>query len=267
MLAQDKESHSEALAKTAGDLAPVQNAEMPATGWDDSTTEIDLYDVWTAIRRRFWSVVLTALVGASIAAAATAFVLPTTYTSSSLMLVLTKETTLESLADFQVGTSLTNDYKILIQSRPVLEDVINNLGLDTTYEKLKNEVTVTNQDDSRILQIDVEDEDPQMARRIVDELASVSSDYIGNQMEITAPKIIERGELPTQKTSPSMSRNVAVGFLVGLLLAIAVVVIDQMRNDAIVTEDDVERYLGLITYANIPEREGSSKKRKKSRKA
>lgn len=258
---EDNEKNPAKISEPASTLSTIE----PNQPYDEDT--IDLYSLWTAIKRHFWSILLTALVGASIAAAMTAFVLPSTYTSSSLMLVLTKETTLESLADFQIGSSLTNDYKILIQSRPVLEDVINNLGLDIPYGDLRGQISVTNQDDSRILQIDVEDEDPEMAKRIVDELASVSSSYIGDQMEITAPKIIERGELPVQKTSPNMRRNVVVGFLVGLLVAIAVVTVNLVTNDAIVTVDDVERYLGLITYASIPEREADSSKHRKPRKA
>ena len=47
-----------------------------------------------------------------------------------------------------------------------------------------------------------------MAKKIVDTLSEVSSQYIGEQMEVDPPKIIEEGEIPTKRTSPSMSKNV-----------------------------------------------------------
>lgn len=45
-----------------------------------------------------------------------------------------------SLADIQTGTSLTNDYMVIVEGRPVLEQVIENLGLDETYSSLKKKL-------------------------------------------------------------------------------------------------------------------------------
>ena len=50
-----------------------------------------------------------------------------------------------------------------------------------------------------------------MAKAIVDRTASVSSGYIGDIMEMIPPKIIEEGQVPTQKSSPSNTRNAALG--------------------------------------------------------
>lgn len=236
---------------------------------EDDDDEIDLTQIWQAIKKKIWTIVFVGLLGAFLAAGITVFLIPAKYTSSSLMLVLTKETTLQSIADLQIGTSLTNDYKILIKSRPVLQQVIKKLDLDMNYRDLRKQITVTNQDDTRILQIDVEDTSPKRSRQIVDTLSQISSEYIGDQMEITPPKIVEKGELPTQKTSPSTTRNVALGFLAGFVGALIVVVVNAAMNDAITTEDDVERYLGLVTLASLPEKtpdEAGKKGRGKKRK-
>lgn len=227
---------------------------------------IDLYQLWMAIIKRFWSVVCAVLIGACIAADITFFLIPATYTSSSLMLVLTKETTLQSIADLQIGTQLTNDYKILIQSRPVLEEVIKNLDLDMSYQSLRGMITVTNQDDTRILQLDVVTTDPEMSKKIVDELANVSSAYIGDKMEITAPKVIEEGEVPTQKTAPSISRNTVIGALIGLLAAVAFITVEELMDDTLVTEEDVSQYLGLVTLSVIPERADEAEKDSRGRR-
>ena len=45
-----------------------------------------------------------------------------------MVYVLSKETTLTSLADLQIGSQLTKDYSVMITSRPVLEQVIKNQG-------------------------------------------------------------------------------------------------------------------------------------------
>ena len=51
-----------------------------------------------------------------------------------------------------------------------------------------------------------------MAKKIVDEIANVSSSYIGDKMEVIPPKIIEVGKIATERTSPSVMKNSVIGF-------------------------------------------------------
>lgn len=246
----------------------IRHAGTPANRTQPNQAEtIDLYEMWLAIMRHFWSVVCAVLVGACIAADITFFLIPSTYTSSALMLVQTKESTEQTNQDLQADTSLTNDYQILIYSRPVLEKVIKNLKLDMDYASLRSMVSVTKYDDTRILDLSVVTTDPELSAEIVNELSDVSADYISDKMDITPPKIVEEGEVPTQRTSPSMKRNTVIGALIGLLAAVAVIVIREMIDDTLTTEEDVERYLGLVTLAVVPEKEnGSEQKHSKRRK-
>ena len=160
---------------------------------DDEEMEIDLGRLLFALKKKIWLIILTGLAVAFAAALYTQFLVSPVYTSYSTMLVLTKETTLASVADLQLGSQLTKDYSVLIESRPVLEETIENLGLDMTYRELREMVEITNPEDTRILQLEVNHSDPETAKLLVDELANVSSVYIGDKMEVTPPKIIEDG--------------------------------------------------------------------------
>ena len=237
---------------------------MEKTTTNDDT--IDLMRLLFALKRRIWLILAVGLIFAFGAAAYTRFLVTPVYTSSSTMLVLTKETTLASVADLQLGTQLTKDYSVLIQSRPVLEETIENLGLDMSYQALRGSISITNPEDTRILSISVNHSDPETAKTIADELASVSSAYIGDKMEVTPPKIIEEGEVPTYKTSPSIRKNTVMGFLAGAVLVCAVVVVLELLNDSIYTEEDVEKYLGLSTFAVVPDKEPNHKKKRKGAK-
>ena len=217
--------------------------------------EIDLLKLLMAFRDNILLILLLGVLFANIFAVGTRFLITPTYTSQAKMLVLSKETTISSLADLQLGSQLTKDYTILIQSRPVLNEVIENLGLNFDYETLSSKLKVTNPSDSRILELDVTDSDPYLAKRIVDEIATVSSKYIGEKMEVTTPNIIEEGVIPYRSTSPSMRKNVLLGLMLGLLLGCAIVTVEELMNDAIVTEEDVEQYLGLYTLAVLPDKE------------
>ena len=236
--------------------------------YDDDTIEIDLKEIFYALWHRILIILLAGILGGVIAGAYTRYMMTPVYTSSSMLLVLTKETTLSSLADLQIGSQLTNDYSVMTTSRPVLEEVIDNLNLQMDYEELERMITISNPEDTRILEISVEHPSPQMAMQIVNELSEVASEFIGDNMEVVPPKIIEEGIVPTEKTSPSTMRNTLLGILAGLFISGGIVVLMTVLNDSIKNEDDVERYLGLSTLASVPDRKDyiGGKKKKSGRK-
>lgn len=221
---------------------------------DDDEVEIDLRELFYALKKHILIVLAALLAGAVIAGAATKIFITPVYSATSTMLVLTKETTLSSLADLQIGSQLTKDYNILITSRTVLQDVVDELNLEMSYKELKGCITVDNPTDTRILSITATNTDPEMAKKIADTLAKTSADFIGDKMEVTPPKIIEEGEVPTVQTSPSTKKNVMVGALAGLVLSAGIIILLTLMDETIKSEDDIEKYLGLTTLASIPDR-------------
>lgn len=115
-----------------------ESSRVQALDVNDDEVEIDLLEIFHALRKKILLVLMVALIGGCIGAACTQFLMTPIYSSTSSMLVLSKETTLTSLADLQLGASLTSDYTVLITSTPVLEQVVTNLNLDMTAENLKD---------------------------------------------------------------------------------------------------------------------------------
>lgn len=228
--------------------------------------EIDLREIFFALKQKVLIIVASGLLVGCLACIFTQFFMTPVYTSKSSILVLTKETTLSSLADLQMGSQLTNDYKVLITSRPVLEDTIANLGLDVNYKELREVISVENPQDTRILDISVEDSNPKMAKKIVNELAATASRFIGDKMEVVPPKIIEEGEIPTEKTSPSMEKNALIGLLIGVLLSAGIVIAATVLDDTIKSEEDIEKHLGLSTLSSVPDRKDYINTKKKHTK-
>lgn len=236
----------------------------------DDEIEIDLKELLFELKRKAWMVVLAFIAGAGLAGLFSAVVLRPVYTSTSMLYILSKETTLTSLADLQIGTQLTKDYKVLVTSRPVLETVIDELGLEETYKGLKKKIEVANPADTRILTLSVEDQDPVMAKTIVDTVTENASAYLGEIMEMTPPKIIEKGQVALEATRPNIQKNAVLGGVAGAFAICAAITLFVVMNDTVRTEDDVEKYLGLSTLAVVPSRDGKSggkKQRKKGKRA
>lgn len=227
--------------------------ENSKTSYKEEEIEIDLMELFRALKKRIWLLLLAAVAGGGIFGAFSKFVLVPQYQSTAMLYVLSKETTLTSLADLQIGSQLAKDYQIIVTSRPVLEDVISSLGLDMEYKDLEEKLTIGNPSDSRILTITAEDPDPQMAKAIADEVADTSSDYIGDIMEMIPPKLIEDGGIPTEKSSPSNVKNAVLGAILGLAAVCGMIVLEVVLNDTVENEEDVAKYLGISVLASIPE--------------
>ena len=222
----------------------METKESQKQAWDDEDV-IDVGEILYALLRKLWIIIGALVIGGAIGGAYSYFLLTPQYTSTAKIYVLTKETTLTSLADLQIGTIITG--------RSVMEEVVDKLHLDMDYKNLVKKIEVENPKDTRILSISAQDPDAEMAKKIVDTTAEVASDYVGEIMEMTPPKLIESGEVAVKKTSPSNTKNAAIGALIAAFLVCAYISLTVILNDTIQSEEDVEKYLELPVLAVIPE--------------
>lgn len=213
--------------------------------------EIDLKELFFELLGHWKTLLMSTVLVAAIVLVISKFILVPQYESTSALYVLSNSIT--SIADIQIGTSLTQDYLVVIKGRPVLEQVIENLKLKENYAALGGKITLNNPPNSRILEITVRDKDPEHAKEIADELAGVASDYISIKMDQSAPTIIQNGYADGRPVSPNVMKNTVIGALAGFLLAAAVVVISYLLNDTIMTGEDVERKLGMNLLGSLPE--------------
>lgn len=222
----------------------------------DSTAEIDLVEVFYLLWGNILKILACFVAGAVLAFGFTFFfVTPKYQASASIYIVSASNDSIVNLTDLQIGAQLTADYQELMLSRPLLQDVIKNLGLDVTYKQLAQQISITNTSDTRILKITVTDTDPQMAADIANELVTQACIYLPKIMETETPNLVEDAVVPSQKSSPSYSRNTVLGALLGAVLCCGVLLVRYLMNDTFVTPDDIAKYFGTQPLATIPERE------------
>lgn len=232
--------------------------------------EIDLGELLLQYLHHWCMIVLSAVLVAGIVFAYCKLVVVPQYSSTAKLYTLNNRDNETSMSDIQTGTNLSKDYKVIASSRPVVEKVISNLGLNMSYEDMCDKLSVSNQEDTRIIDLTIEDPNPEQAKVIVDEFAAVVSMFIAEKMNQKAPSIIEDGYVSYKKVSPSTLKNTVLGAMIGGMLAVGVVTVTYLMNDTITNSDEIERYLGLNTLAAVPyeaeeDRKDSSKKGKKRR--
>lgn len=240
----------------------------------DDEIEIDLRELLLELLAYWQLILISIILAGGIAFAVSKFMMVPKYQSTSELYVLTKSTSITSLADIQTGTSLTNDYIVVVKGRPVLEQVIQNLGLREDYKSLRDRVELNNPSNSRILEITVTDENPELAKTIADQIAKVSSAFIAEKMDQDPPTIIQNGYADGSPVSPNILKNTVLGGMLGAMLSIALVVISYLFNDTITGPEDIEKKLGMNVLGSLPmeeieydgENKGNSKRKVLNRK-
>ena len=244
----------------------------------DDVIEIDLVELLGVILHNLWIIIVSGVIVAATALLVSYFIITPKYESVTKIYVISK-TNADTMtySDLQAGSTLTKDYKELVKSRPVLEEVLAETGIDVELKDLEEQITVEVPTDTRIVSITVEDKDPYEARIIADSVRIAASKHIQEVMNTEAVNVVEEASLPIEKSSPSILKNTAIGYAVGLFLAIAIVIINYIMDDTIKTPDDVEKFLGVSVLGSIPysendlsdkaemERYGKKKKQRKKK--
>lgn len=232
--------------------------------------EIDLQELFFELLSHWKSIAVSTILIATIAFFISKFLITPMYESTSALYVMSKSTSITSLADLQIGSNLTQDYMEVVGGRPVLDEVINRLELEENYKELSEKLELENPNNSRILKITIKDADPYRAKAIADDIAVVAADFISRKMDQDPPSIIQQGYADGEKVSPSTMKNTAIGGIIGFILAAGIIVVTYLMNDTIMTPEDVEKKLGLNVLASLPivteeyDGEKSTKKKKKS---
>ena len=234
----------------------------------DDEIEIDFKELFFYLLGKAAYIIGAGTVLAALALAVTVFFITPKYTSTTSMYVLNRQAA-ESItnSDLQSSTYLTKDYIELIKSRTVVETVIADLNLDTTYENVLASMDVEAKSDTRIISISVTDADPYLARDIANAVRVAAAAQIQQVMKTEAVNVVDEANIPTRKSSPSLKKNVLIAGVLGVFLVAAWFVVLFLLNDKIVTAEDVERYLGLGILGQMPLDEAEVKQKKKRKKA
>lgn len=223
---------------------------------DEEEKEIDLVDLALTLLDKLHYIVLCFLAGAVLFNAYAYFLIEPVYESTSkLYVVSASEDSVVNLSDLNIGASLTSDYEELMLSYPVLDQVIDKLGLDMDYKDLAKMIVLTNPEDSRVLNITVTSTNPQQACDIANTLAQVSVEYLPDTMSTHAPNIAQVARVASHKSGPSYLKYTAIGALLGMLACCIFIIAGYLMDDTIHTAEDMEKFFGLIPLTTIPESE------------
>ena len=223
-------------------------AVQPEQGEDT----IDLLELFMGLLAHWTLIAATAVVGAVLMTLYTFFLVTPMYKATATIYVVSRNDSVLNLSDIQIGSALTSDYIKVFEMWEVHEKVISALDLDYTYTQMDNMLSVTNANDTRMLDITVTDADPEEAAAIANEYAEVGASYIAEKMKTDEPTIMSSARVPANPFSPSKTKNILLGFLAGFVLSCGVVVLRVLLDDTYKSAEEIRKYTGMVVLASVP---------------
>lgn len=208
--------------------------------------------IWS---KKFLILFFTLLLGSS-SYFASMFLIKPQYSATTRIYVVNQsnqnQTNNISAQDLQAGTYLVSDYREIITSREVLENVIRDNKLNTTYEKFLKKVQVTIPSETRVISITVTDNSPKVAAKLSNYLRKISSKKIKQVTKVQDISLLEVATTPIKPSSPNLLKNALLGSICGAFITIVLITIKFLLDDRVKTADDVEEILGMTLLGIVP---------------
>ena len=184
----------------------------------------------------------------------TKFAITPKYTATAKMyMVSSSSQSVVDLTDLNIGQSISGDYVELLKTRPIVEDVIQDLNLQYSYGQVVGMMSLSVVNNTRIIRIDVTSADRKEAMNIANAIAEKGVKELPKLMETPAPHIAEYAIVPVNKSSPSLTKNTMIGALLALLIMLAIFTVQFLLDDTFKTADDIQREFGVMPLTVIPE--------------
>lgn len=250
---------SQASANATGPAASQTSAGRTASAVSARTVPaVDQVDLWDLFRyvMRFWPLlILGALLGA-IGMGGLRYMQKYTYTSSSMLYVLSATTSITNLSDLQIGTQLSDDFVVMVRSKPVLDKAIEaveeQMGITMTRLQVRRSLSISHTDDTRILTIMCTTTDAQLSKVLCDTITSEASQRMSEITQTDPPTLVESAEVAQEPNERGVVSQAEKGALAGLVGMFLILCIPYLVNDKIRRSDDVVRYLDEVVLGVVP---------------
>jgi len=230
---------------------------MASDNHKDGCIEVDLFHLAAALWHRAWAIVLTMILFGAAAFACTYFLITPLYCSSALMYVnnssIAVGSTSVSLSDLSASKTLVDTYIVILRTRLTLNEVIEQADLDYSYEELLDMIRAAPVNSTEIFEITVTSPDPAEAERIANTIVRVLPEKISEIVEGSSVRTVDFAVQPTHKSSPSITKNVALAQAVGMALSCAAIILLDLLDEQIRDEDYLTQTYHLPVLAEIPD--------------
>lgn len=216
---------------------------------------ISISEIFEALKKRWILIVSITLVATLISGVLSFFVIKPTYETSTKVFIGKEESNQEgyNTNDIQMYQKLLQTYAETIKTNEVVQAAINSTNnTDLTVPAVKGALTVTPVSDTQILQIKYQNKSPEVAKEI---LENVTNEFVVLAKELVPNgnvRVIEAVQLPENPVAPNKKMNIAIAFLLGLMVSVGVVFLLEYLDNTFKSKENLEKELDIPVIGLIP---------------
>lgn len=208
---------------------------------DSQHEKIDVLELFITLFKKAWIIAIsTVLAGLIVGGYAFFFVTPK-YQASAMLYVNNNSVSVAGtsfdLSDLNAAKSLVSTYSVILHSRNVLDDVIEESGVDYSYNELNSMITAAPVDSTEIFRVVVTSTNPDEAELIANSICSILPKKIASIVESSSVRIVDFAVRPESKSSPNITMYALVGMIAGFVISCVVIVILKLFDNSINGED------------------------------
>jgi capsular polysaccharide biosynthesis protein len=231
---------------------------------------ISLKELLETVKKRIVLIIAITITAVLVSGVVSYFFLTPIYQASTQILVnqAKSDQSVYSPNEVQTNLQLINTYNVIIKSPAILDKVSEDLNLNMTAAQLNGKITVGSEKDSQVVNVAVQDADPNMAAKIANKTAEVFQKQIATIMNgnvsILAKATVADNQSPIK---PRPLLNVAIALVVGLMAGVGLAFLLEYFNNTVKNEQDIEKGLGLPILGVIATIDDQKMEDLKSRRA
>ncbi len=230
---------------------------------------IDLAHIVKSVWSRIWAVALSGILVAAIGFSLAAFVITPTYSSSIMLYVNNSSFTVGDIgfsissSEITAAQSLVKTYTVLLKNRTTLEKVIDETNIGYTWEELYDMIEAAPVNETEIMSVTVTSTDPYEAEKIANGIARILPKRVSEIVEGSSMEVVDSAIAVTKKVAPSITMFTAVGFVLGVLVSVVLLVILALLDNTVHDEEYILNNYGYPILAKIPDLINTGSKRGK----
>ena len=156
-----------------------------------------------------------------------------------------------SQTDVSLNNSLIETYTEIVKSRRVVSQAQKQLDLDLTYDEIVDKITVSDVDDAQIIKITATDGVPENAANIANAVATFFIKEVSSLYKLDNVNVLDEAVVADSPYNISYVKQLAIVFLIGAVLACAIVFVLFYFDDTVKNMDQVESKLQLEVLGKI----------------
>lgn len=221
--------------------------------------ELDLKELFFMFWNKKLEIILITLMFVAVGIGYSYFFVKPEYTSTTSLVLAQSSSSGQtgdgaiSATDLTMNSKLVSTYSELIKRKAILGQVCENLNIpDSNIQELRGKIKVNSAKNTEIIEISVTNKDPNIAATIANEIAKVFGEKIVEIYNISNVYLLDRAEANAVPSNINHMKDVVIFAFIGLVIAAVYVLIANMLDNTIKTEQDVEATTELLVLSSIP---------------